>query len=282
MNNVISIDVEQWFHRPILKNYIKNIKYDSEHIVLAINKILKIFKKYNKTTTFFILGEVAEQHPELIKIIAEDGHELAWHGYTHKHLEELNPIKFKKELEKGTMVVKKMKNKIVGFRAPSFSLNKNTKWILPMIEKYGYRYDSSIFPVKTPLYGSGKAPTHPYNPSFVDPYSEDACQSKIIEFPILTRKIFYLRLPAGGGFYMRLFGVKFIMDSIKMINKEGYPAMCYFHPWEICGFPKIDLPFYKKFYAYYGIPCLDKFEKLIESVDISPAIELLESKNWVK
>ena len=278
MKNIISIDVEQWFHRQLFNKYLGNINQTSEHILISMRKILQIFRENEKRATFFVLGEVAENFPEIIEEIMNDGHEIAFHGYSHLNLAKIGEEKFEKETKRGIKLINNItREKIKGFRSPNFSLNKETVWALKIIENLGFRYDSSIFPVKTPLYGSGKAPTYPYNPSFIDPVIEDINQSKLIEFPILTRKISHIRLPAGGGFYMRLFGVQFIIDSIKKMNKGGDPAMCYFHPWELCGFPEIDLPFFKKFYAYYGIPCIDKFEKIVKSVDIAPTIEILNN-----
>jgi len=277
MKNIISIDVEQWFHRPILNKYLGNINQSSEHVLESVRVILNILRKHRKIITFFVLGEVAEYVPEVVEEILNDGHEIAFHGYSHFPLSEIGEEEFEREIEKGIKLIRHItREKLNGFRAPMFSLNKDTSWALRTIDRLGFRYDSSIFPVKTPLYGSGSAPIHPYNPSFVDPAKEDINQTKITELPILTRNLSYIRLPAGGGFYMRLFGVQFILNSIKKRNKEGYPAMCYFHPWELCGFPKINMPFHKKFYAHYGIPCLDKFEKLIKSVDLVHAIEIIE------
>ena len=216
--------------------------------------------------------------PEVVEEIGDEGHEIAFHGYSHLPLSDLGEREFEREVQKGVSIIRHLtREEPKGFRSPMFSLDKETVWALNTINKFGFKYDSSIYPIKGPLYGSKNAPTHPYNPSFEDPAKEDLNQTEIIELPILTRNLTYLRLPAGGGFYMRLFGVRFIIESISRINKQGHPAMCYFHPWEIYGFPKIDMPFYKKFYSYYGIPCLDKFEKLIKSVKISTAQEIIEN-----
>ena len=283
IKNIISIDVEQWFHRPILNKYLGHVNQASEHILESVRVILHILKKHEKRTTFFVLGKVAENVPEVIEEILNGDHEIAFHGYSHLPLSEIGCKEFEKEVKKGIGLLSHItREKVKGFRSPMFSLTKETVWALKTIDKFGFKYDSSIFPTITPLYGSKNAPIYPYNPSFEDPSKEDITQNKIFELPILTRKYSFLRLPAGGGFYMRLFGVQFIRESIKRINKEGYPAMCYFHPWELSDFPKINMPFYKKVYAYYGIPCLDKFEQLIKSVEMVPAIETLENMGWVK
>jgi len=278
MENVISVDVEQWFHRPILHENLRNIDLASQHIFEALRKILQILKKYKKRTTFFVLGEVAEYLPEVVEEIVKEGNEVAFHGYSHLTLPELGEKKFEKEIESGISNIRHItKERLRGFRAPMFSLNKKTVWALKILERYKFKYDSSVFPTKTPKYGMWSAPTKLYTPSFQDPAKEDANQTKILEFPVLTRKILFLKIPAAGGFYLRLFGANFILESIRNMNKRGYPAMCYVHPWEIYGFPKINLPIQKRLFAYHGVPCIKHFEKLIRNVDVAPAIEILEN-----
>ena len=101
------------------------------------------------------------------------------------------------------------------------------------ITAWGFEYDSSIYPTRTPIYGNSKAPSHPYYPSLQNPAIEDKNQKEIIEFPILTRKMGLLKIPAGGGFFLRLFGVGFTLRAVRHMNKIGYPAMLYVHPWEL-------------------------------------------------
>ena len=240
MKNVISIDVEQWFHRPVLLNRVTEKDKNPDHILESVRFVLKLFKKYDKRTTFFILGEVAEQAPELVKEIIEDGHEIAFHGCSHVELQKVGEEYFKTNVRDFTKLISSItKEKVRGFRGSIFSLNKETAWTLDVLSENGYTYDSSVFPVKTPLYGSNDAPIHPYYPSFTDPTLEDPTQRKLIEWPILVRNLWSLRFPSGGGFYMRALGFNYIFNSIKALNMKGYPAMCYFHPWEIYGFPKI-------------------------------------------
>ena len=277
MRNVISIDVEQWFHRPILRQYLKEEDLDPNVIFDSVRYILDIFKKYDKCTTFFVLGEVAEQAPELIEEILDGGHEVAFHGYSHLELSLLGKEGFEKELRDWTKIMTRItRERIRGFRSPVFSLNKETVWALDVLRKNGYTYDSSVFPVRTPLYGSGDAPVHPYFPSFEDPFQEDVNQTGLLELPILVRDFGFRRVPAGGGFYLRALGVKFILDSVKVLNKKGHPAMCYFHPWEIGGFPKITMPLHKNVFSYYGVPCGEGFEKLVKNLGLARACDVVD------
>ncbi len=280
MKNVISVDVEEWFHRLVFRKHFRDADVypkNSRHVVEATRKVLQIFSKYNKTTTFFILGEVAEVLPELVKEIAERGHEVAFHGYSHAGLHEVRRNDFEKEVQKGVDKLYQItKQQVRGFRAPDFSLNNKTIWALRVLNDRGFKYDSSLFPTMTPQYGVRGGICHPYVPSPSDLSREDPSQ-KILEFPLLVRRVGLFKIPAAGGFYLRLFGPKFILQSIRNMNRQGHPAMCYIHPWEVHGFPKTSLPVHKRLYAYYGIPCSEQFERLVEKVDATTAIEVLET-----
>lgn len=280
VKNVISVDVEQWFHTFTARRYVKNINVSStslDYVVKATRKLLDLFEDCDKITTFFVLGEVAEHLPELVKEIGEKGHEVAFHGYSHLRLHELGPSKFQEEVEMGATMLRQIsKQKILGFRAPDFSLNNETVWALGVLNRKGFKYDSSLFPTITPQYGLYTATCRPYIPSSYDLTKENLSQS-IVEFPMLIRRIGPFKVPAAGGFYLRLFGPKFIVESIRDANRRGYPAMCYIHSWEVYGFPKVELPIPRRFYAYHKVPCLDHFEKLVKNVDVAPAIEVLEA-----
>ncbi len=284
MRNVISIDLEQWFHRPIFRDYVSVAeKSTKQHITEATKVILQMLKKYNKQTTFFVVAEIAGQAPEIIEEISKEGHEIAFHGYRHLELHRLDKENFDKEVKAGVQVLRRVvKEKPRGFRAPVFSLSKKTVWALKILEKYGFKYDSSVLPTKVLGYGMLNAPTSLYSPSFEDPGKEDVDQTKILEFPLLTRDFLFWKVPAAGGVFLRFLGANFILKSIRNMNKRGYPAMCYVHPWELYTFPKIDLPIYKSLYAYYRVPCFRAFESLIRAVNVAPALEILEKYGYVK
>lgn len=268
--------MEDWFHRFLFREYVKGIELSSEDTTKAVHKILGIFDKYGKETTFFVLGEVAERAPECVEDIMKMGHEVAYHGYSHRRLQELGSQQFEVETKAGVNLLYNItKQRVQGFRAPDFSLKSENGWALEILKRYGFKYDSSIFPVKTPMYGLQKSIIHPYFLSESDP-SKEAHDGKLMEFPLLTYKAGFLKIPAAGGFYLRFFGPRFILESIRNMNKRGHPAMCYVHPWEICGFPEVALPTHIKLYAYYRVPCLKLFEKLVRSVDISSAIKVME------
>jgi peptidoglycan-N-acetylglucosamine deacetylase len=274
MKNVISIDLEDWTHRPIVQPYI-----DKETICStleeSVNDILKVFNGYNKRTTFFVLGEIAEKQPEIIERIYEEGHEIAYHGYAHTPLQKQTVASFREEIQKGkTIITRLIGEKPIGFRAPVFSLNNKTSWILPILIKQGFLYDSSIVPAWSPLYGSPEAPTRIYYPDLEIPTHENPNQNEIIEFPLAVAKLFGLKIPMAGGFYQRLFGNTIFLKNIKKINKTS-PAMLYFHPWELCGFQNIEMPFYKKYFAYFRTRNLKNLAHIVKNLEFTTAKEIL-------
>ena len=195
MKNILSIDVEEIFHGEYIKNSGYKGNYRSIENILSILSLLKEFEVY---ATFFVVGEIAEKFPEIIKMIEEDGHEVSFHGWSHIPLWEQDANSFKLELERFL----KLHPDCLGYRAPSFSLDERSNWVLSILEDTGIKYDSSIFPVKTPLYGVPKAPLWQYRPSQKDLTEED--ESGIWEFPLLVYSFLGIRIPAAGGFYLRL------------------------------------------------------------------------------
>ena len=279
MENVVSVDVEHWYHRPVLKDHIRGPDLDQNHITASVRQILGILRKHGKRTTFFILGDVAEKNPGIIERIMEESHEIACHGYSHHPLKKLTKGIFDEELKNGISLLRHITGeRPQGFRSPLFSLNRETSWALKCLTASGFRYDSSVFPMGT---STTQTPDSVYRPSLENPREEDPEQSSIVEFPVLTRSGFGLRLPAGGGFYLRLFGAEYTINAVKRLNSKGHPAMCYVHPWEVSGFPQVVLPLHKRLFAYHNIPCMEGFEKLVRHLDMLPAIEVLEKMGYL-
>jgi polysaccharide deacetylase family protein (PEP-CTERM system associated) len=225
IENILSIDVEEVFHGEYIREYKHGLRYRTPD---NIPPILKLLEEYNVKATFFIVGEIAEKFPGVINEILEKGHEVAFHGWTHDPLWRINAIQFREEVK----AFKKLHPNCIGFRAPSFSLNNGTKWALKILQEEGFKYDSSIFPTWTPLYGTYKAPTYPYHPSLVNIIVEDE-NYPIIEFPLAVYKIFRIKIPIAGGFWLRLWNLDLIKRGIKKLNEKGFPAVIYVHNWEL-------------------------------------------------
>jgi len=257
VKNILSIDVEEIFHGEYTRYYREqNLTYRSPQ---NIPKILNILKEHEVKATFFIVGEIAKKYPEIINIILEEGHEVAFHSWTHEPLWRTTPEKFRAELK----MFLKIYPKCIGFRAPSFSLSNKTRWALKILYEEGFKYDSSIFPTWTPLYGTYRAPTYPYFPSMAN-ITEKDYNSSMIEFPLSVYSLLGIKIPIAGGFWLRLWSLDLIKEGIRKINEKGFPAVIYIHNWELDDkTPRIYTNIIGRLQAYHN---LDKAKQKLESL----------------
>jgi peptidoglycan-N-acetylglucosamine deacetylase len=274
IKNALVVDLEHWYSPELLRDYLpaQNIDQDIE----SIEPILALFDKYNVKATFAILGSVAEKHPELIKEIYNRGHEIASHAYSHKMLHELGKEGFEEEIKRSVELLSSITGeKPIGFRAPSFSIDNSTKWAFEILEKYGFKYDASIFPAKTMLYGEPDAPVFIYRPSKEDVTKHDP-KGKIIEFPMTVLK-FGTNIPLAGGFYMRVLPSWLLKFGIKYVNKRR-PVIIYIHPWELYPkTPRLNLSLFSRFVTYYGINSnLDKLESILKIFSFNSIYNVLK------
>ncbi len=164
--HALTIDVEDWYHPELVRDHVDLTKVEGR-IPESVPIILGLLKKHGVKATFFVLGEVAQRFPEIVRQIDREGHELGCHGMSHRTLGDLGEEGFRKELQDFRILMKELLGAVMikGFRAPTFSLNHDTKWALPLLREFGYRYDSSVFPTKiflNRLYGIKNAPRFPY------------------------------------------------------------------------------------------------------------------------
>lgn len=259
---LMSVDVESWIHRPVFKVPLseQTKELDNGNVLHSTKIILELFKKYQAKATFFVLGTVAEWYPELITDMKNDGHEIGIHGYTHTRLIDHTRESFDEEIKKTLLILKSLGVKPRGYRAPAFT---RADFLYEILSKNGIEYDSSVFPVKTPLYDGTAYDCHPF-----------ITDRGIVEIPCSVLKIANLRIPVGG-FYLRLLGGWMNSLLLKKIEKRYGIAVMYFHPWEILDIPhdiyieednRIKLPFLKKQFAYYKIPMLRNVEHLLKKI----------------
>jgi len=259
MKNILSIDLEDYFcDLPFSSwpNY-------SSRVVLTTETILELLTKYKVTATFFTLGYIAEQFPELIEKIVSLGHEIASHGYSHLDLRKINKQILEDEIKKSIASLEKISGeKIYGFRAPFFSISRDNLDSFDIIKKY-FKYDSSIFPAKTPLYGIPNASRFPYRFSSNNPLKKNS-DGELLEIPPATLKIpLYGNLPIAGGFYLRFLPLSLIKYGINKLNKIDESAMFYIHPKDLdANMPKIDS--YSWHYYYNLKNGKNKFESLLK------------------
>lgn len=261
--NALSIDLEEWYHSELVEGKRSAVHRAAE----ATGPILDLLDQYQAKASFFVVGEVAEQNPELIRSIFERGHEIGCHGFSHTLLSQLDEHIFREELKRFHSVMEGIlgKVRVKGFRAPCFSLDNRTKWALRVLLDFGYKYDTSIFPAKvSSLYGVSGAPAHPYRISLEDLRKEDP-QSPLMEFPISLLTFGKVKIPIAGGGYFRMYPLPFLHWGLKRMNRQ-HSFLIYYHPWE--GDPKtprVKLSVLNRIRSYYDVPAsLRKLEFLLK------------------
>jgi len=264
MKNIMSVDLEDYFcNLP----YEKWKNYESR-VEKTTQIILDLFDMYKVKATFFTLGFIAESHPHLIEKIISKGHEIASHSYYHTDLRKMNNQQFEDELKKSINILEKTSGeKILGFRAPYYSINKENFWVFDIMKKY-LKYDSSIFPVRTPLYGIPEAPRFIYTISEKNPLEHDS-DGALIEIPPATMRLPILgNIPIAGGFHLRFLPIQLIRFGIRRLNNQKIPAVCYIHPHDLDpSKPKIEEYPWR---AYWGLKhAQKKFESLLKNFEFS-------------
>lgn len=219
MKNALTFDVEDWYQSTFNKS--ASIR---EIVIEQTSKVLDILSQANVHSTFFIQGLVAEAFPQVVREIHTNGHEIGTHGYSHEFVFNQTPSAFEEDLKKSIELLENITgNKIIGYRAPDFSITYRSLWALDILEKSGIIYDSSIFPIKNSRYGI---------PNFRRSFHYVKYNGGLIEFPLSTVRIFGVNFPASGGGYFRLLPYTIIKSAISKINAEGMPVIVYMHPYE--------------------------------------------------
>ena len=227
--NLLGIDFEEWFHPQLIQDVLKH-ETKSFEIVKGIDKIIEFLGKHETYATFFMVGEILENFPDILDKILDNGHEIGFHTMYHSRLDSENfQEKFSKELDD---FAKLTNNKSKGFRAPTFSLNKKSSWAIDTLEEHGYVYDSSIVPAKTSLYGNPNAPRNPYKITS-DYLDSDNSKGKITEFPLMVTKFLGKTVPVGGGFYLRTLPFGTTKKALRTYDQENKPGVFYIHSWDL-------------------------------------------------
>lgn len=226
--NALTIDVEDYFHVAALAESIKQNEWESHNsrVVRNTNLILDLFEEANAKGTFFILGWEAERQPELVKEIHRRGHEVASHGYSHQLVYGQTQDVFREETKKSKQILEDLvQEEVIGYRAASYSITNKSLWALDILVELGFKYDSSIFPVRHDRYGIPDA-----NP---DPHIIELGDDRhIVEFPLTTSDFMGKKLPIAGGGYFRIFPYWFFKWQFGNAVKKR-PGVFYLHPWEV-------------------------------------------------
>jgi polysaccharide deacetylase family protein (PEP-CTERM system associated) len=240
-----------------------------ERVVPATERLLAILEQSGVKATFFALGFVAEHHPEIVRRVAEAGHEVATHGYSHSLVYELDERQFRHELRRSIVLLEDLSGqRVLGHRAPFFSVTRRSLWALDILAEEGLRYDASIFPVRNWRYGIEDAPRWPYRP---------VQESALIEFPMSTSRIRNRNIPMTGGAYFRIYPYALSRRLMRAANKDGYPTVFYLHPWEIDPHhPRVSLPWRIGLTHYFNLRATEgRLRRLLREFSFAPMREVL-------
>jgi polysaccharide deacetylase family protein (PEP-CTERM system associated) len=266
--NALTIDFEDWYQG--LEIPYGEWDQFEDRIDFVSDKLLRIFDEANAKATFFILGYIAEKHPEIIKKIQAEGHEIGTHGFSHTLIYQQKPEVYREEMQRAVGFLEDLTGaKVVGHRAPFFSITKDSLWALDILGELGIRYDSSIFPVLNYRYGIAGAPRFPYE--------IERGGHKFMEFPVSTLKFGKVTLPIAGGAYFRIYPYQLSKQFLKAVNRGGQPFTFYLHPWEIDpDHPRIPLPRRIAATHYFNLRATERrLRKLLRDFKFAPMREVL-------
>lgn len=226
--NGLSVDVEDWFQVGAFEDVIERDSWGGldDRVERNVHAILDLFDEANASATFFTLGWVAARHGSLLREIARRGHEVASHGWDHERVFRMDRISFARDIERTRKTIEDCCGvRVIGYRAPSFSIDQRTPWAFMELAEQGYLYSSSVAPVRHDHYGWAEAPRFAFHPL---PWHG------LLELPVTTAQFRGKRLAAGGGGFFRVLPYAFSRWAIRQVNRvEERPAIFYFHPWEI-------------------------------------------------
>jgi polysaccharide deacetylase family protein (PEP-CTERM system associated) len=270
MNNALSVDLEDWYHICGVESCSDRSKWDAyeSRVVGDTGTILRLLQAYNVRATFFVLGYIAMKEPDLIKIIHDQGHEIATHGFYHRRVFEMTREEFAQDIDQSISVISAItKERVLGFRAPEWSVRKSTPWVFKILRKAGILYDSSM----VALTGMGSRDFPRY------PIKIDTGEGEIWEFPLSTIRLFHEHVPFSGGLPLRLTPYFYAASTIAKMNKAGIPAIVYMHPWEFGkDRPYIELPPSRRFMHYFNIESTPgKIEGLLRRFKFAPVLDVL-------
>ena len=225
--NAMTVDVEDYFQVSAFEPHVEKKNWDNIPLRIEknVDRILALFESHDVKATFFTLGWVAERHPEMVRRILKQGHELASHGWEHTRVTNQTPDLFRADVRRTKDLLENISGvEVKGYRAASYSINSSNLWALDELADAGYRYSSSIVPVNHDLYGMPEAPR----------FSFSAAGGRLLEIPVTTIPILGRNINCGGGGWFRLFPYTFSRWALGRVNRgEGESGIFYFHPWEI-------------------------------------------------
>jgi polysaccharide deacetylase family protein (PEP-CTERM system associated) len=228
--HIMSVDVEDYFMVEAFAGSVARENWESwpSRVVANTRRALDLFDKYKVKGTFFFVGWVAQKFPELVRDVHARGHELACHSFWHRTVYSLTPNEFREDTRAAVRTIEDAAGvKICGYRAPSWSITRESLWALDILAEEGFTYDSSIYPIHHDLYGVPGALRFPYAHQLKDGQS-------LLEFPPTTVRLLGQNLPGAGGGYLRILPPAYTRWAFRKFEEEYRErVVVYFHPWEL-------------------------------------------------
>lgn len=271
ISNALTVDVEDYFMASAFEPQVTKSDWSRlpSRVVQNTRKMMSILAESGVKGTFFVLGWVGEHFPELVREIRGQGHEIACHGYDHRLIYDQTPDDFRKDVRRSKEILEKASGaQVRGYRAPSFSITRQTEWALKILKEEGYLYDASLFPGPHARGGFSGAPLNPHR------------RQELSEFPMSVISVGNRRFGFSGGGYFRLFPYPLVRWGIRKCMGENRPAVVYLHPWEIDpGQPRFKLNAVGRFKHYVNLSGTEeKLKKLLLDFRFKPMEIILRDK----
>jgi polysaccharide deacetylase family protein (PEP-CTERM system associated) len=273
MKNALTIDLEDYYQVSAFADNVVIDQWDAFASRIENNtaKLLSIFDDHDAKATFFTLGWVAKKYPKLIREIANRRHEIACHSNVHRSVYMMTADEFRQDSSEAKQLLEDVTGKAVrGYRAPSFSITRNSLWAFEILAELGFSYDSSVFPIKHPNYGWPRAPRFPF--------TIKTASGPITEFPMSTLQLGGVRAPIGGGAYLRFLPYCYTRWGIRHINESEDRSACfYLHPWELDSEqPRMAASITARLRHYWGLQGMEsKFRRLLRDFEVQPLTHLI-------
>jgi polysaccharide deacetylase family protein (PEP-CTERM system associated) len=278
---VLSFDVEEHYRIEAAAGLAISSEYEAhcrERLDVSTRWILGRLADGGVRATFFVVGKIAQHNPELIHDIHRAGHEVASHGWDHRRVHHFTPMTFREDVRRSKGALEQLTGgPVVGYRAPTFSIVRQTAWALDVLAEEGFVYDSSVYPVRHDRYGAPGGPRTPFRAR--------GHEREILELPPATLRMLGFVLPMGGGGTFRLFPLFLMRKAISQVCSMGAAptAMLYFHPWEFdVEQEQLPLRALSRFRTYYGIAgSRRRLDRLLnEGRSFARAIDVVEDLRW--
>jgi polysaccharide deacetylase family protein (PEP-CTERM system associated) len=272
--NALTVDVEEYYHALVFREGAPDAvsRGLESRVEASTGLVLDLLAAREAKGTFFVLGEVASEHPGLVQKIAGAGHEIACHGYAHVPVSRQTRGEFLADVHRAKSVLEDIIGEpVIGYRAPNFSIGPAQAWAYDVLLEEGFLYDSSVYPILHDRYGDTKAPRFAHEVRRTD-------HGALVQVPIGTARIFGINLPLGGGGYFRLLPSVLFRSGIRRVNgREQQPVVFYFHPWELDpDQPRPAMPWRHRFRHYVGMRREEaKLSRLLRAVPFGTVRDVL-------